>query len=55
MVARCLLEKLEERMVVHFLGVYILRGVVYYLNDAVLVDVAVEVMRPSLGGIDTRF
>lgn len=42
-------------MIVHLLDGYILWGVVHHLDSAVLMDVAVEVVRPSLSGIYTGF
>jgi len=50
-----LVPEIEERVVVHSLDVYIRRGVVYHLDTAVLMDVAVELVHPSLSGIHTRF
>ncbi len=55
MLARCVFEESEERVVVQSLDVYIRRGVVYDLDTAVLMDVAVELMHPSLSGIYARF
>jgi len=42
-------------MVVHPLDAHILRGVVHHLDSAVVMDVAIELMDPSLSGIHTRF
>ena len=55
MLARSLFQESEERVVVHSLDVDIGLGVVHHLYTAVLVDVAVELVHPSLSGIHTRF